>query len=463
MNHDDAPKDSCGVFGVFNHPQAARLTYYGLYALQHRGQESAGIVVSNGNDLLEKKSMGLVSEIFHEQDFALLEGQMACGHVRYSTAGASVANNAQPLLKHYADRHFCLAHNGNLTNARCLRQQLEARGSIFRSSSDSEVLIHLLVRHLHLGLQNAVIESLRQVEGAYCFIIMTDYQLIAARDPHGFHPLCLGWVDNAYVLASETCALDLINAVYMRDIEPGEVVFIDKNGLSSVKPFARTPPHQCIFELVYFARPDSDIFGLSVYDARRRQGVILAEENPDIKGDFIMPFPDSGNYAAIGLSAASGIPLEMGMIRNHYVGRSFIQPTQHMRNFAVRVKLNPVHELIKGKKVIVVDDSIVRGTTALNRVKGLRSAGAEEVHMMVASPPCRFPCYYGVDFAEPEQLVANTHTLNEIRQMLGLDSLRYISVAGLKQSTGQPDKGYCLACFTGEYPVPCLDRQHCAG
>ncbi len=461
MMNDDAPRHSCGVFGIYNHPQAARLTYYGLYALQHRGQESAGIVAGRDGQLAHKKGLGLVADVFHEADFkAGLRGHLACGHVRYSTSGAPVQANVQPFLLHHAGQHLCLAHNGNLTNACSLRRQLEGRGSIFQSTSDSEVMVHILARNLHLGWQQAITTCLSQVEGAYSIIIMAPDKLVAARDPLGFRPLCLGRLNEAYVVASETCALDLVDATYVRDIEPGEIVFIDASGLKSIKPLPARKPRSCIFELVYFARPDSDIYGLNVYQTRRQQGVILAKENPDIKADFIVPFPDSGNYAAIGLSAQSGIPLEMGMIRNHYVGRSFIQPTQDMRDFAVKVKLNPIAELIRGKRVIVVDDSIVRGTTAINRVRGLRACGAKEVHMMVASPPCRFPCYYGVDFAEPEQLVANNLSLEEIRRLLELDSLRYISLPGLLQSTqanGGGPAGFCQACFTGQYPTQCLD------
>ena len=456
---DNAPREKCGVFGIFNHPQASLLTYYGLYALQHRGQESAGIVSSDGQVLYDKRAMGLVSDVFKPNDFDALNGNIACGHVRYSTTGTSSPANVQPFVVHFGNWNFCLAHNGNLTNAGQVRHMLELKGSIFQSSSDTEVMTHLLARNLHLGLEQAMVKSLKQVEGAYSFILMTNDTLVAARDPHGFRPLCLGRLNNAYVLASETCALDLVDAVYVRDIAPGEIVFIDKNGIRSLKPFARVKPRQCVFEFVYFARPDSNVFGRNVYLTRRKQGQILAEENPGINGDFIMPFPDSGNYAALGFARASGIPMEMGMIRNHYIGRSFIQPTQDMRDFAVKVKLNPIQSLIKGKSVIVVDDSIVRGTTALNRVKGLRKAGARQVHMLVASPPCIAPCYYGVDIARQEQLVAAKHSLEQIRDMLELDSLNYLSINGMLRSTQCHMDEFCLACFDGNYPVACQESD----
>ncbi|MDR1396759.1 MAG: amidophosphoribosyltransferase [Desulfarculales bacterium] len=453
----EGPGENCGVFGVFGNRQASLLTYYGLYALQHRGQESVGIVVSDGSRLYDKRAMGLVSDVFQPGDFEQLPGSLACGHVRYSTTGASSLANVQPLVVHFSNSNFCLAHNGNLTNAAKVRRDLEQKGSIFQSSSDTEIVTHLLARNFRHGLEQAMINSLREIKGAYSFILMTNDTLVAARDRHGFRPLCLGKLDDAYILASETCALDLVDAVYVREIDPGEILFIDKNGMRSLKPFPPLEHRHCIFEFVYFARPDSNVFGHNVYMIRHQFGKVLAGENPRLRADFVMPFPDSGNYAAIGFSQESGIPLEMAMIRNHYVGRSFIQPTQDLRDFAVKIKLNPVSQLIKGKKIIVVDDSIVRGTTALNRVKGLRRAGAQEVHMLVASPPCVSPCYYGVDFARREQLIASAHTTEEIKNILELDSLNYLSIEGMLSCMAEKQRDFCLACFNSVYPVKCAD------
>ncbi len=463
---DDGPKDCCGVFGVFGHPEAARLTYYGLYALQHRGQESAGIVVSDGKQLKDKRAMGLVPDIFKEQDLARLTGHMACGHVRYSTTGSSVQANAQPFIISYAGHSLCLGHNGNLTNAFELRRDLEMKGSIFQTTMDSEIVMHLLARHIHEGFEEGLISALKEVKGAYSFLFMTEDTLVAARDPMGFRPLCIGRLGDAYVVASETCALDLIDARFLRQVEAGEVVFIDKKGLRSVKPFKRKRHAHCIFEFIYFARPDSDIFGQNVYQVRKRQGAQLHKEYPHIKADFVMPFPDSGNYAALGYAAAAGLPFEMGMIRNHYVGRTFISPSQDMRDFGVRVKLNPVRELIKGKRVVIVEDSIIRGTTTMARVKNIRQAGAVEVHMLVSCPPHRYPCHYGIDFSTKGELIACDHREEEIKNMLGLDSLHYLSIEGLLESTKTSSTGFCLACFDGNYPVPvastagkfCLER-----
>ncbi|MFZ5585958.1 MAG: amidophosphoribosyltransferase [Thermodesulfobacteriota bacterium] len=464
--HDDHPRDCCGVFGVFGHPEAARLTYYGLYALQHRGQESAGIVVSDGKRLKDKRAMGLVPDIFEEDDFSRLTGHMACGHVRYSTTGSSISANVQPFMINYAGHSLCLGHNGNLVNAFELRRRLEREGSIFQTTMDSEIVMHLLARNIHLGFEEGLIAALGELKGAYSFLFMTEDTLVAARDPQGFRPLCLGKLEEGYVVASETCALDLIDASFLRQVEPGEVVFIDKKGLRSVKPFKRQRHAHCIFEFIYFARPDSNIFGQNVYQVRKRQGAQLAKENADIEADFVMPFPDSGVYAALGYAAASGLPFEMGMIRNHYVGRTFIQPSQDMRSFGVRVKLNPVKELIQGKRVVIVEDSIIRGTTTMARVKNIRAAGASEVHMLVSCPPHRFPCHYGIDFSTKGELIACDHRVEEIKNMLGLDTLRYLSIEGLLKSTKTSRDGFCLACFDGNYPVAigegagkfCLER-----
>jgi len=464
---DQGPKESCGVFGVFNHPEAARLTYYGLYALQHRGQESAGMVVSDGKRLKDKRAMGLVSDVFSERDLAGLTGHISCGHVRYSTTGASVLANVQPFIINYAGHTICLGHNGNLVNAHELRQRLELEGSIFQTTMDSEIVMHLMARSIHQGFEEALVKALGELKGAYSFLFMTEDTLVAARDPQGFRPLCIGKLEDGYVVSSETCALDLIDAQYLRQVEPGEVVFISKKGINSVKPFPRVRHAHCIFEFIYFARPDSRIFGQTVYEVRKRQGAQMAVEQPDLKGDFVMPFPDSGNYAALGYAQASGQPFEMGMIRNHYVGRTFIQPSQDIRNFGVRVKLNPVHQLIRGKRVIIIEDSIIRGTTTMARVKNIRNAGAAEVHMLVSCPPHRFPCHYGIDFSTKGELIACDHSVEEIREMLDLDSLNYLSIEGLLAGTHTSRDGFCLACFDGNYPVPigegagkfCLERD----
>ncbi|HDM74935.1 MAG TPA: amidophosphoribosyltransferase [Deltaproteobacteria bacterium] len=445
-------KEECGLFGVFGHPDAAKLTYFGLYALQHRGQESAGIVASDGKHIVEHKSMGLVSEIFDENTLKKLVGNLSVGHVRYSTTGSSLIANAQPFLVNYAGEYYAVAHNGNIVNAEAIRKSLEKRGSIFQSTMDSEVVVHLMARFMSEGLEKSLIRTFNEVKGAFSILIGTRKKLIGIRDPHGFRPLCIGKLDGAYILASETCALDLIGASYIRDVEPGEMVFIDKNGLKSIKPFPKVQSAYCIFEFIYFARPDSNIFGQNVYLCRKRLGHILAREYP-IDADLIMPFPDSGNYAALGYTEKSGLPMEMGVIRNHYVGRTFIQPTQAMRDFAVKVKLNPVKELLKGKRIIIIEDSIIRGTTSKTRIKTLREAGAREIHMLVSCPPHRFPCPYGIDFSTRGELIAATHTVEEIKRFIGLDSLGYLSVEGLIEGTGTDGNNFCLACFTGEYPV----------
>jgi amidophosphoribosyltransferase len=448
------PREECGVCGIFGHPDAAKLTYFGLYALQHRGQESAGIVASDGTNISQHKGMGLVPEVFSEELLQGLKGHMAVGHVRYSTTGASSIINAQPFTAVHQGSTLAVAHNGNLVNIRSLRDELEKQGSIFQSTMDSEVVVHLLARHAHLGLEGAITETFGQIKGAFSLLLMTPEKLIAVRDPHGFRPLCLGRLNGgAHIVASETCALDLVEAQYIRDIEPGEVLIIDMDGLHSIKLQTGHRHSHCIFEHVYFARPDSDIFGSNVYMARKRMGEILAREC-QMDADFVMPFPDSGNYAAIGYSQASGLPLEMGVIRNHYVGRTFIQPTQSMREFSVRVKLNPVRSFLRGKRVIIIEDSIIRGTTGRCRVQSLRAAGAKEVHMLVSCPPTRFPCYYGIDFPSGGELIASSKSVDEIRQHLGLDTLHYLSIEGLVEATGGHREKFCLACFDGDYPVP---------
>ena len=450
---DGRPKHECGVCGIFGHEDASKLTYFGLYALQHRGQESAGIVASDDGKVSIHKAMGLVPEIFSEEILQGLPGSMAMGHVRYSTTGASNITNSQPLMVTHKGWTLAVAHNGNLVNSMELRQDLEEKGSIFQTSMDSEVVLHLMARTTHLGLDRALAESFLCLKGAYSILLMTEDTLVAVRDPGGFRPLCLGKLSNgAWIVASETCAFDLVEGEYVRDIEPGEILIINKEGIRSIFPWPKQKTSFCIFEQVYFARPDSDIFGINVYESRKRMGEIMARES-DVDGDFVMPFPDSGNYAAIGFSRASGIPLEMGMIRNHYVGRTFIQPTQSMRDFNVRVKLNPVRALLKGKRVIIVEDSIIRGTTGRSRVRALREAGATEVHMMVSCPPTRFACYYGIDFPSSDQLIASKFSVEGIADDLGLDSLHYLSIEGLVEATGLSREDFCLACFDNNYPV----------
>ena len=447
------PRHECGVCGIFGRQDAAKLTYFGLYALQHRGQESAGIVAGNGNRVAIHKDMGLVHDVFSERTLQRLSGHLAIGHVRYSTTGASNIINTQPFMVTHKGISLSVAHNGNLVNAIALRQELERQGSVFQTTMDSEIIIHLLARNIDRGLQEAVKETFARIQGAYSLLLMTQDTMVAVRDPNGFRPLCLGILENgAYVVASETCALDLIEAKYMREVEPGEVLIINEQGIISLSPWAQAEKRYCIFEHVYFSRPDSEIFGVNVYTARKRMGEILARE-ANIDGDLVMPFPDSGDYAAIGYAYASGIPLEMGMIRNHYVGRTFIQPTQSMRDFSVKVKLNPVRSLLKGKRVIIVEDSIIRGTTARSRIKALRQVGAKEVHMVVSCPPTRHACYYGIDFPTDSQLIAAGHTINEVCEFIGLDSLTYLSLEGMVEATGLSRDHFCLACYTGEYII----------
>jgi amidophosphoribosyltransferase len=448
-------REECGIFGIYGNSDAAKLTYFGLYALQHRGQESAGIAVSDGCQVRDYKHMGLVPDVFKEDILKALKGHLAIGHVRYSTTGSSLLANAQPFVVFHGNEYYAIGHNGNLGNAIQLRRQLEAEGTIFQSTMDTEIIMHLMARNLRHGIEHALIEALREIEGAYSLVMCTKDKLIGIRDPRGFRPLCLGEVNGSYVLASETCALDLIEANYIRDIEPGEIVIIDENGLRSLHPFPKQPPAYCIFEFIYFARPDSNIFGQNVYKFRKRLGHLLARENSHLTADFVMPFPDSGNYAALGFAEASRIPMEMGVIRNHYVGRTFIQPSQAMRDFGVRIKLNPVRELLHGKRVILVEDSIIRGTTTRTRINALRQAGAKEVHMLVSCPPHRFPCPFVIDFSTKGELIAASHSVEQISDFIGLDSLAYLSLDGLLEgacATGDKHP-YCLACFNGDYAM----------
>ena len=444
------PQHYCGVFGIYGHPQAAKLAYYGLYALQHRGQESAGIVSCKNQEFFDRRNMGLVSQVFKPEDLTRLEGDKALGHTRYSTTGASLAGNEQPIIVDCSRGKIAVAHNGNLTNTAQLRNELEAKGSIFQTTVDSEIILHLLAQRQ----RNSLVETIRRIEGAFSLAIMTPEELIGVRDRHGFRPLSIGQVDGAYVLSSETCALDLIHARFVRDVKPGEIVIIDQNGLRSIDAFPLQRRRAlCVFEFVYFARPDSNLAGRNVYETRVAMGRQLAREHP-IQGDMVVPVPDSGNYAALGYSLESGIPFQMAFVRNHYVGRSFLQPSQLIRDFDVRVKLNLVSGLVQGKRVIAVDDSIVRGTTSKARVNNLKEAGAKEVHVLVSCPPHMHPCMYGIDFPDRSKLMAANATRRQICEYLNADSLAYLSQSGMLQATGLPEDSFCTACYDGDYPVP---------
>jgi amidophosphoribosyltransferase len=452
---EDRPREACGIFGIYDHPEAAALTYFGLYALQHRGQESAGIAVAKDMQIAEHKGMGLVSDVFDMEQLAQLDGGSAVGHVRYSTTGSSILANAQPFRVQHRKKSYAVAHNGNITNAHILKNELEQAGSIFQSTMDSEIFLHLFVKNLKSGFEPALVETMSRLEGAFSIIMLTSKgEVIGMKDPHGFRPLCLGKLNGNYVLASETCAFDLVEAEFIREIDPGEIVIIGEDGIKSLQIPADPNRAFCIFELIYFARPDSTIFGQNVYLTRKAHGRRLAQEAP-VDADLVMPFPDSGTYAALGYHEESGIPFEMGMIRNHYVGRTFIQPTQSMRDFGVRIKLNPVKELLKGQDLIIIEDSIIRGTTIKTRVKSLRKLGVRNVHMRVAGPPHRFPCHYGIDFSTRGELIAARKSVEALKDYLGLDSLHYLSIEGLLQSTGieNPEQHFCKACFDGCYPV----------
>lgn len=447
--------DECGVFGIYGHPEAANITYLGLYALQHRGQESAGIVTTHEGRHYSHRQQGLVADIFKEKTLEKLPGRAGIGHTRYSTTGMSLLKNVQPIVVDYARGPLAVAHNGNLVNTDALRAELEARGSIFQSTTDTEIVIHLLAKSTQEYFVDRLIEALARIEGAYSMVILTDRSLVAARDPLGFRPLVMGRLDGALVFASETCAFDLIGATFEREVEPGEVVIVNEQGMRHFHMPTPETPRRCIFELIYFARPDSTVFGQNVYMARKRLGRRLAEEAP-AKADVVIPVPDSGVPGAMGYAEKLGLPLELGLIRNHYVGRTFIEPAQSIRNFGVKIKLNPNRSVIEGRSVVVIDDSIVRGTTSRKIIGLIRAAGAREVHMRITSPPTMWPCFYGIDTPERSKLVAATMTLEEIRQFVTADSVEYMSIEGMHAAvhangTGRP--GYCDACFSGDYPL----------
>jgi amidophosphoribosyltransferase len=448
----DKLHEECGVFGIFGHADAANLTYLGLYALQHRGQESAGIVSSDGKRLYGEKAMGLVADIFTEDRIKRLPGHMAIGHNRYSTTGESAALNIQPILVNFALGGLAVAHNGNLVNAGILKDELEAYGSIFVMTTDTEVIVHLIAQSRAATLHERIVDALGHVQGSYSLLIITEDELIAVRDPNGFRPLSLAELDGAYVVASETCAFDLIEAAYIRDVAPGEMVVINSKGIHSSFPFRPAEPSHCIFEFIYFARPDSMVFGQNVYTIRKNFGRQLARET-GIEADVVIPVPDSGVPAALGYAEEAGLPFDTGLIRNHYVGRTFIEPRQSIRHFGVKIKLNPVRDALKGKRVVVVDDSIVRGTTSKKIIKMIRNAGAKEIHMRISSPPTSFPCFYGIDMPTRQELIASTHSTEEIRKYITADSLGYISMDGI-QKVVPHRMNYCSACFDGEYPVP---------
>ncbi|WP_319467698.1 amidophosphoribosyltransferase [uncultured Pseudodesulfovibrio sp.] len=453
-------KEYCGLFGVYGHKEAARMTYFGLYAQQHRGQESAGIVTWDGEKIREQKGMGLVADVFNERHLGKeLKGDIAMGHIRYSTTGASLIRNAQPFIVRHGSLRLALAHNGNLVNTYELRAELEASGSIFQTTMDTEVFAHLIIKYLNGSgdIEDAIAKACSRVRGAFSMLILANDKLIAIKDPNGVRPLALGRVGDRYVIASETCAFDLIEAEYLRPLNPGEMITIQDNKLKSTHYCDSQPKRQCIFELIYFARPDSHVFGDVVYERRKAMGAMLAKEAP-VDADFVMPFPDSGNYAAVGYSQESGVPLELAMIRNHYVGRTFIQPSQDMRDFSVRVKLNPVKSMVQGKRIIIVEDSIVRGTTIRARVKKLRELGAREIHLRVSCPPIKNPCFYGIDFSSKGELIAAHHTQEDIARFLGIESLHYLTIPGLLDSVTDDD-AWCLACFDGNYPIPLANKM----
>ncbi len=460
---DDHFHDECGVFAIYGHPDAAKLTQLGLYGLQHRGQESAGIAVSNGSVLAHHKGMGHANEVFNAEILNGLRGHIAIGHTRYSTSGETDLRNAQPLTVSCQKGQVALAHNGNLVNAPAIRRELEARGDIFQTTSDTEVVLHFFARSKQSGIPESLADALDRVQGAYSLVALFKDSVYGVRDPRGFRPLCLGRLGDAYVLASETCAFDLINASYIRDVEPGEMLILDGSGTTSLRFSPPAQPAQCIFEHVYFSRPDSLVFGRSVQTSREMLGRLLAREHP-VEADVVVPVPDSGVPAAIGFAEESGIPLKIGLIRNHYVGRTFIEPSQASRDLGVKLKLNPVRSLIEGRRVVLVDDSIIRGTTSRKIVRLVRDAGAKEVHLRVSCPPTVSPCFYGIDTPTRQELIASTHNVEEIRKYIEADTLGYLSLDGMRRAVGDHDGRYCLACYTASYPTtiqePLITLRH---
>ncbi|HEX5716033.1 MAG TPA: amidophosphoribosyltransferase [Thermoanaerobaculia bacterium] len=448
----------CGIFGIDGCDDAANMAYLGLYALQHRGQESSGMVSWDGRKLNLRRGMGHVSEVFHEKALAALPGRRAIGHTRYSTAGSSVIDNAQPIVVRTSMGQLAVVHNGNLVNPAEIRHRLEGEGSIFQTTSDTEVILHLMARAPRLDVVESFMLALEQVRGAYSLLLIAEDSLIGARDPNGFRPLVLGDLDGCPCFASESCAFDLLGARVVRELEPGEVVVARNGRIESYRLEQRPEPARCIFEHVYFARPDSKVFGISVAQSRLRMGARLAREAP-AAADIVVPVPDSGMYAAMGYSRESGLPLELGMTRNHYVGRTFIEPKQSIRNFGVKIKLNPVRELLEGKRVVLVDDSIVRGTTSKKIVRMVREGGAAEVHVRISAPPTQWPCHYGIDTPNRDELIAAHHSIEEIRQFIEADSLAYLSLEGLLTAVGGPSDSYCTACWTGDYRVPISPRD----
>lgn len=449
----DKLKEECGIFGIYGPGlDVSRLTYYGLYALQHRGQESAGIAVSDGGTIILHKNMGLVPEVFSDEILGRLTGKMALGHVRYSTTGSSLVLNAQPLMCHYSKGMIALAHNGNLVNAGMLRKRLAEEGSVFQSTIDSEVIVNLIARYSQKSVEDGIRKTMSKIQGAYSLVVLTEDKLIGIRDPWGVRPLCIGKLGDAYIITSESCALDTVGAELIRDVEPGEIVIVSESGLTSYKVAAPTRRCTCIFEFIYFARPDSLIDGYYVNEVRREMGRQLAREYP-VDVDIVISVPDSGTAAAKGYALERGIPFEEGLMKNRYIGRTFIQPDQAMRDLTVRLKLNPMRNVLRGKRVLIVDDSIVRGTTSGKMVNMLRDAGAGEVHLCVSSPPILWPCYYGIDISDRKELIAAKLPLEEIRKFIGADGLYYLSLEGLLKIFGGPAGFFCTACFNGDYPI----------
>ena len=457
MGEADELKDHCGVFGIFSHPEAANLTYLGLHALQHRGQEAAGIVSTEGRELHVHKAMGLVADSFDAATLARLTGTRAIGHVRYATCGPSALDNAQPLIFNYQRGALAVAHNGNLVNANAIREELEGSGSIFHTTSDTEVIGHLIAKERardgSLPLPDVIAAALQGVAGAYSLLFLSNQQLIGVRDPHGFRPLVIGKLRESYVMASETCALDLIEAEYLCEVEPGEMVVLDESGLTRRRFAHSDRGGRCVFEHIYFSRPDSLLFGQSVHEVRKRLGRELAREHP-AQVDVVLPVPDSGVPAAIGFAEELGLPFDLGLVRSHYVGRTFIEPQQSIRHFGVKLKLNAVRSVLRGKRVLVVDDSLVRGTTSRKIVTMIRAAGAKEVHLRISAPPTLFPCYYGIDTPTRQELIASNHSKDEIARYVTADSLEYLSLEGVYRAVAQDRQGYCDACFSGDYQVP---------